>query len=343
MTMAPTKRKASHMSSAKPNKKTSAALPAVSQSTASSTEEKVDGEVTEEWPGWAPVESEPAIFTELIKEFGVKGVVVQDVYSTDEDTMRGFVNAHGIIFLFRHRDNEEVEGDIETTCPEGVWFANQIVENACASLAMLNILANSTAELGATLSAFKEFAAPLTPPMKGLAVANNPHLRNIHNSFARQSECRDLDILLTEQVKTRPFMTAAKPKSKGKGSKKKQAKEEEEEEEDYDDDGPAFHYVAYVHINGALYELDGLQKRPVRVCNCPQSEWTVQVGSTVRERMRRYPKERTFNLLSVGPETGVDVDEDFVEIARRRKVDWEAFVHRALTILGTKKIAQQKL
>lgn len=135
------------MSSAKPNKKTSAALPAVSQSTASSTEEKVDGEVTEEWPGWAPVESEPvsislsasdilfsnisnvdmqAIFTELIKEFGVKGVVVQDVYSTDEDTMRGFVNAHGIIFLFRHRDNEEVEGDIETTCPEGVWFANQV-------------------------------------------------------------------------------------------------------------------------------------------------------------------------------------------------------------------------
>lgn len=50
---------------------------------------------------------------------------------------------------------------------------------------MLNILFNSSAALGAKMDAFKEFSSPLTPPLKGLALANFPFVRDIHNSFAR--------------------------------------------------------------------------------------------------------------------------------------------------------------
>jgi len=50
---------------------------------------------------------------------------------------------------------------------------------------MLNIVFNTNADLGEQIAAFKEFTSPLTPPLKGLSVANYPFLRDIHNSFAR--------------------------------------------------------------------------------------------------------------------------------------------------------------
>ena len=61
-----------------------------------------------------------------------------------------------------------------------------MIDNACASLALLNIVFNSDEiELSPELLSFKEYSQALTPPLKGLAVANYGHIRNIHNSFAR--------------------------------------------------------------------------------------------------------------------------------------------------------------
>jgi ubiquitin carboxyl-terminal hydrolase L5 len=60
-----------------------------------------------------------------------------------------------------------------------------VIDNACASLALLNIVFNSEVDLGPALESFKEYSKELTPPLKGLAVANFEHVRNVHNSFAR--------------------------------------------------------------------------------------------------------------------------------------------------------------
>jgi ubiquitin carboxyl-terminal hydrolase L5 len=103
-------------------------------------------EATQVWPGWATVESEPvctllsvidilssnisnvntqAIFTQIIKDLGIADVKVQELYDTEEDTLRSIKDAHGIIFLFRWKA-EQIDEEIETTCPEGIWFANQV-------------------------------------------------------------------------------------------------------------------------------------------------------------------------------------------------------------------------
>jgi ubiquitin carboxyl-terminal hydrolase L5 len=73
-------------------------------------------------------------------------------------------------------------------------------------------------------------------------LSNFSFLRNLHNSLSRSSERADLDIAL---------MDAAKAK---RGAKKRGWEDDE-----------AFHFIAYVPMNGVLWELDGLRRQPVRL------------------------------------------------------------------------------
>ena len=84
----------------------------------------------------------------MLKEFGVKGVKVQEVFGLDDDMLAmlpyGFFSfsvddiypflssnikqskpVYGLIFLFQYRDVEDDEKQ-ETSCPKHVWFANQV-------------------------------------------------------------------------------------------------------------------------------------------------------------------------------------------------------------------------
>jgi hypothetical protein len=62
----------------------------------------------------------------------------------------------------------------------------QTVNNACATIALMNIVMNvPDIDLGDSLKAFKESTRRLKPPYRGRALGCNDFVRNIHNSFAR--------------------------------------------------------------------------------------------------------------------------------------------------------------
>lgn len=62
----------------------------------------------------------------------------------------------------------------------------QTANNACASVALLNIVNNVLCiELGDNLRAFKDFTKDFTPALRGDAIANFKFVKEIHNSFAR--------------------------------------------------------------------------------------------------------------------------------------------------------------
>ena len=109
---------------------------------------------------------------------------------------------YGLIFLFKWRQDHESEQ--EQSCPKDIWFANQVrgastlyltsvtkvgcktVGNACASVALLNIVNNiPNLELGPNLQSFKDFTKDFTPALRGNAIANFAFVKQIHNSFAR--------------------------------------------------------------------------------------------------------------------------------------------------------------
>jgi ubiquitin carboxyl-terminal hydrolase L5 len=69
-----------------------------------------------------------------------------------------------------------------------VLFADgvQTTSNACATVALLNIIMNvPEIDLGDALEAFKESTQFMKPPYRGQALSHDDFIRNVHNSFLR--------------------------------------------------------------------------------------------------------------------------------------------------------------
>ena len=170
----------------------------------------------------------------------------------------------------------------------GLFFAKQVVTNACATQAILRwallcdwrvfvrrfcsclflscsvILNAENVELGEVMSSFKQFTADFTPELRGEAIGSCGPLREAHNSYARPE----------------PFEIESRA-----------AKE--------DDD--VFHFISYVPFNGCVYELDGLKKGPIELAKIkPGESWLVPAREIIKARINKYvASEIRFNLLQV--------------------------------------------
>ncbi|ORX74119.1 ubiquitin carboxyl-terminal hydrolase isozyme L5-like protein [Linderina pennispora] len=125
---------------------------------------------------WCLIESDPGVFTELIQNMGVRDVQVEELYSLDADTLNSIAPVYGLVFLFKWQQSSgkpRAQTEQPTSSPENVYFAQQIINNACATQAIL------------CSTNFRSFSVDLPPDMRGLALTNSDQIRNVHNSFAR--------------------------------------------------------------------------------------------------------------------------------------------------------------
>jgi ubiquitin carboxyl-terminal hydrolase L5 len=107
--------------------------------------------------------SDPLVFTQLLQEIGVKGLQVDDLYSLDPETLESLQPIHALIFLFKwvdptadetkdNKDNEAakkvggqlVSADESSDC--GVYFAQQVINNACATIAAVNAVSSTSSK-----------------------------------------------------------------------------------------------------------------------------------------------------------------------------------------------------
>ena len=167
---------------------------------------------------WCTIESDPGVFTELIKNIGVKGVQVDeiidlDVLENDNEPV------YGLIFLFKYLQNSGYKPNVLSVWDQDLYFAKQEVQNACATQAILGILLNNDDKLdiGPTLKDLKSFSLEMDPATRGLAISNSEKIREEHNKFSHPE----------------PFIFT---KTKAK---------------DGDD---VFHFVAYLHFKNSIYE-----------------------------------------------------------------------------------------
>lgn len=162
---------------------------------------------------------------------------------------------HGLIFLFKWTKDDDPSGSlVQDSRLEKIFFARQVIENACATQAILSVLLNcrhNDIRLGHTLTELKEFCQGFDANMKGLTISNSPVIRTVHNSFARQ-QLFEFDKSMTNK------------------------------NED------VFHFVSYVPIDGRLYELDGLKQGPIDLGSIPaDTDWTDIVRPIIEKRIQR--------------------------------------------------------
>lgn len=88
-----------------------------------------------------------------------------------------------LVSLYLQEHYEDKQG-IDVNAP--VFFAKQVINNACGTQALINILMNRPeVEVGDVLTNFKGFAEGLPADMRGMVIGNSDDIRVAHNSFAR--------------------------------------------------------------------------------------------------------------------------------------------------------------
>lgn len=212
---------------------------------------------------WCLIESDPGLLTDLIGKIGVKGVQCEELYAPSVDELSRLDPVYGLIFLFKYGGEKSAKEAPITHTVEDLFFAQQMVTNACATQALVNILMNVPGlDLGQELTDFKGFTATLPPDMKGMAIGQSEKIRQVHNSYAKQEI----------------FSMEGPPKT----------------------DQDAFHFLAYVPHNGRLYELDGLNQGPVDHGAYTGDNWYSTAEKAVTDRIAKFGgDEIRFNLCAL--------------------------------------------
>jgi ubiquitin carboxyl-terminal hydrolase L5 len=226
---------------------------------------------------------------------------MREVFSLDANMLTAVAPIYGLVFLFRWKDEagtdeakEMLDGEQE---PDDLWFANQVVDNACATLAVLNLVLNCPSfDAGPLLRCIKDATAELPSPLKGLAVASSDALRHKHNAFAKKSEMAEADLYMMQQARA-----AAAKNAKRKRKRKQESTSDEESDLGEEEEDDAFHFIAYLPKAGHLWELDGLKPRPIRHGSISHpDDWFLDVIPVIGERLNRYSaQEIRFNLLAM--------------------------------------------
>jgi len=218
--------------------------------------------------GWQLTESDPGVFTELLKSLGVP-LIVDDLYSLDPASLVTLQPLRALIFLFKWLpgtgEPESTGGAYDVAFPG--FFAHQVVQNACATLAVLNALGNiPDLTAGPELQELLSFTTGMDPQMRGLAVTSADWLRAAHNALSPPSafSLDGLDLPKTTE--------------------------------------DAYHFIVYLPVLGSVYELDGLKQSPIT--HGPYEEdgegWVARARAVIEARIATYPAgSLEFSLLAL--------------------------------------------
>ncbi|EZG56363.1 putative ubiquitin carboxy-terminal hydrolase [Gregarina niphandrodes] len=197
---------------------------------------------------WCLIESDPGVFWDVVTTLGCFSVDFQELWSLDEESLKG-EECYGLIFLYKY-DRELYQDEAGSVAmveapPSSLFFCHQMIENCCATLAVLSVVLNldRVIDIGETLTSYRGFCEGLDPESRGIALANHDGIRAAHNVFGQKSH------LIQEDTKGE------------------------------DPKGDPFHFVALVphRQSQTTWLLDGLRQQPLNL-----GRWATADGDSTK-------------------------------------------------------------
>ncbi|KAG0280525.1 hypothetical protein BGZ96_001528 [Linnemannia gamsii] len=273
---------------------------------------------------------------------GIRGAHIQELYSLDQSTFRSLANHHnpvyGFIFLIKPQGSRlsKVRSLEQQPAFSNVYFAQQVIPDACGTQAILSIALNSEEQrseggydgdgdgldIGPLLRNFKDFTtgfSPLTTTATRPAVRTNGRgdkktaSKPVQNPGQKAPKKRksgasgkDEPVQKKRSRPSRPAAptTVATTTTPASDSVKEDIKasslNDVSDDEDLMDKEDDYHYIAYVHIDGYIWELDGLQPEPIRLAACTRDEWVNEARLEFRARVLSFDDdEQSFVLMAM--------------------------------------------
>lgn len=229
---------------------------------------------------WFPLESNPQLMNDYVAKLGFDTTLYQfcDVYSTEDwalDMVPQPVAA--IILLYPLTEQQEAASaaadKLASTSLHGdekLWFTKQRIGNACGTIGILHALQNAPEALRASYkpgSWLAQFAADtpvsMDPVLKAQRLEQDAKIATLHDE-ATSSETNATD----------------------RGNI---------------DDDVTTHFIALVHHNGQLYELDGRKAAPILHGSTTPEKLLKDSIKVVQTFMQRDPTEVRFTILALAP------------------------------------------
>ncbi|TFK25854.1 ubiquitin C-terminal hydrolase [Coprinopsis marcescibilis] len=301
---------------------------------------------------FAVVESDPGVFTSLVRKLGIRGIELVEVYGIEPWAL-DHLKPHGLIFCFLWHKDTHRAADFDDPAADTVWFANQLSDDACATHAILNVVLNCPGiDIGEDLARFKQETEQMSPVMRGLAVTNVSLFRRAHNSLARPADLRGavnalaintLDLEKKKEKEKRKESTKPPPAKKRKADDSKETKKEKPAASPEQEAEQSYHFIGYVPASGKVWELDGFKSGPLEVGELPtlssssqsadhsaetRNLWMDVVRPALRLKMDKYGgsgddgSNIRFSLLAI-VDDGYQTASDDLEYLKREKTSIE--------------------
>ena len=218
---------------------------------------------------WNNIEYTPEVFTELIKNIGVKGVQIEEILSYDS-LENPNIPIYGLIFIGRYFKNICYTPNVLQYYDKDLIFSKQIIKNVSSTQCLIELILNNEdkIDMGPFLKELKSSMREMDPLTRSISFKNNEKIRNEHNKF-KVDLSNGLNI-----------------------------------NDNINDNDDIYNCVSFFHFKNAIYEMDGMQEGPILIeKNVEFNEWTKKVKETLIQRISIYSNnEIQFKLMALIPD-----------------------------------------
>ncbi|BFZ15239.1 hypothetical protein BsWGS_18279 [Bradybaena similaris] len=187
-----------------------------------------------------------------------------DIYGLDPDLLAMVPKpVAAVVLLFPDTKPVDIIGELQQDFPAELYYTKQTIENACGTVAIVHALANNQNQIKFDetkhFKTFLEMTNGLSPDERAKFLEQDNKMGSAHDDCAQEGDTQAPP--LDERVKS--------------------------------------HFIAFVHFNGYLYELDGRKDSPVVHGKTSPNTLLLDVAEVVKKFMARDPDNVNFNVMAL--------------------------------------------